>query len=272
MSIKYDFTGKVVLITGSSSGIGAVTAVQFAKSGAMVVVTGRRSDKLAEVAKQCTSVSPKKLKPLEVVADVTKDQDIKRLVETTVQHFGRLDILVNNAGAGTNAPLSDPEFYDKYQKTFQLNLNSMVLLTHLSIDHLAKTRGNIVNISSIFGLRAFSNYAPYCMAKCSIDMFTKCCAAELGRKHIRVNSINPGPIKTEFLTAMGLPIEQSDALFDGFGSQTPVGRAGLPDEVGDAILYLSSDHSKFITGSQLIIDGGSVAGNTMVNELDKLVQ
>ncbi|XP_054166295.1 3-oxoacyl-[acyl-carrier-protein] reductase FabG-like [Oppia nitens] len=271
MSLKYDFSGKVVLITGSSSGIGAVTAVQFARSGANVVVTGRRADKLAEVAKQCQNVSPKQFKALEVVADVTKEADLKRLVETTIRQFGRLDILVNNAGAGLNAPLSDPGFYESFQKVMQINLNSIVLLTHLCVDHLAKTRGNIVNISSIAGLRAFANFSPYCMAKCSIDMFTKCCAAELGPKHIRVNVINPGPIKTEFITAMGLPSDQSDSMFDDFGSRIPVGRAGLPDEVGDAILYLSSDHSKFITGSQLTIDGGTVASNTMSNDFAKSI-
>ncbi|XP_054166168.1 3-oxoacyl-[acyl-carrier-protein] reductase FabG-like [Oppia nitens] len=261
MSLKFDFTGKVVLVSGSSSGIGAATAVQFAKSGAMVVVTGRRSDKLAEVANQCTLVSPKKLKPLEVVGDVTNNADIKRLVETTVQHFGRLDVLVNNAGGATMSSLADPEFYQKFLNEMQLNLNSMVLLTHLSVDHLAKTRGNIVNISSIAGLRAFTTNPAYCMAKCSIDMFTKCCAAELGPKHIRVNVINPGPIKTSAFTAVGLTIEQNDAMFDKMGSVTPVGRAGLPEEVADTCLYLASDHSKFVTGAQLIIDGGMVAAN-----------
>ncbi|XP_054166157.1 3-oxoacyl-[acyl-carrier-protein] reductase FabG-like [Oppia nitens] len=262
MSIIYDFSGKVVLITGSSSGIGAATAVQFAKSGANVVITGRRSDKLAEVAKQCSSVSPKQLPTLEVVGDLTNDEDIKRLVETTIRHFGRLDILVNNAGGLTESQLNDSDFYQKFQNEMQLNLNSMVLLTHLSVDHLAKTRGNIVNISSVAGLRALTTNSAYCMAKCSVDMFTKCCAAELGSKHIRVNVINPGPIKTLALTTShGMTIEQNDALFDKIGSLTPVGRAGLAHEVADTVLYLASDHSRFVTGAQLIIDGGMVAAN-----------
>ncbi|XP_054166124.1 3-oxoacyl-[acyl-carrier-protein] reductase FabG-like [Oppia nitens] len=262
MSLEFDFTDKVVLITGSSSGIGAAIAVQFARSGATVVITGRRSDKLAEVAKQCQSVSPKQLPTLEVVGDLTNDEDIKRLVETTVQHFGRLDILVNNAGGTTMSSLTDPEFYQKFLNEMQLNLNSMVLLTHLSVDHLAKTRGNIVNISSIAGLRAFSSNPAYCMAKCSIDMFTKCCAAELGPKHIRVNVFNPGPIKTlAFTTTRGMTIEQNDALFDKMGSLAPVGRPGLPHELADTVLYLASDHAQFITGAQLCVDGGLIVSS-----------
>ncbi|XP_054166102.1 L-xylulose reductase-like, partial [Oppia nitens] len=261
MSLKYDFTDKVVLITGSSSGIGAATAVQFAKSGAMVVVTGRRSDRVAEVAKQCTSVSPKHLSALEVVGDITQEADVKRLLATTIRHFGRLDILVNNAGAGITAPIGSPDFYTAFQKAMQINLNSMVLLTHLSVDHLAKTRGNIVNISSVAGLRALPNFAPYCLAKTAMDMFTKCCAAELGPKHIRVNVINPGPIRTEFMTAMGRTSAESDAVIASFEQLVPLGRAGLAVEVADAIIYLASDQSKFVTGAQLIIDGGIVAAN-----------
>ena len=154
MSVLFNFSGKVVLITGSSAGIGAATAVQFSRAGAQVVVTGRRADKVSEVAKECLKVSPKQSKALEVVADVTKPEDLRRLVDTTVKHFGKLDVLVNNAGAGTVTSINNKDFYETYLKVMQINLNSVVYLTHICVEHLEKTKGNIINISSIGGMRA----------------------------------------------------------------------------------------------------------------------
>ncbi|CAG2178902.1 unnamed protein product, partial [Oppiella nova] len=211
-------------------------------------------------------VSPKQSKALEVVADVTKPEDLRRLVDTTVKHFGKLDVLVNNAGAGITANISDKNFYDNYLKVMQINLNSVVYLTHICVEHLEKTKGNVINISSIGGMRAFLDFGPYCMAKCAMDMFTKCMAAELGPKRIRVNVINPGPIRTEFLTAMGSSQAESDKVFDAF-AVVPVGRAGLSDDVADSILYLASDHAAFVTGTNLISDGGAVAANALNSDI-----
>ncbi|CAG2174724.1 unnamed protein product [Oppiella nova] len=151
MSLQYNFSGKVVLITGSSSGIGAVTAVQFSRAGAHVVVTGRRADRVSEVAKECLKVSPKQWTALEVVADVTKPEDLRRLVDTTIAYFGKLNVLVNNAGAGIVAKIGEKDFYENYLK--------------------------------------LTWWSPYCMSKAAMDMFTKSIAAELGPKRIRVNGI-----------------------------------------------------------------------------------
>ena len=149
MSLTFDFTGKVSLITGSSSGIGAATALLFAKSGANVVVTGRTASKVTEVAKQCRDVSPHGLPALEVVADVTIDADLQRLVDTTVAEFGKIDILVNNAGCGRRAAISDQNFMDNYRQVMRTDLDSVVYLTHICCKHLEKTKGTVVNISSI---------------------------------------------------------------------------------------------------------------------------
>ncbi|CAG2114461.1 unnamed protein product, partial [Medioppia subpectinata] len=257
MSIKFDFTGKVVLVTGSSSGIGAATAVQFAQSGAIVVVTGRRADKIAEVAKECLKVSPKGIKALEVTADVTKRVNLQRLVYETINHFGKLDILVNNAGAGILASVQDKDYYDNFKKVMAINLNSVVYLTHICVEHLEKTKGNIINISSIAGLRTFIGFSPYCMAKCALDMFTQCMAAELGPKRIRVNVINPGPVRTGFSTAMGTPQEVSDKTMAAYSDFVPIGRVGEPDDLAHSILYLASDHAAFVTGSIVLITGSS---------------
>ncbi|XP_054167710.1 uncharacterized protein LOC128965082 [Oppia nitens] len=191
MSVTYDFTGKVALITGSSSGIGAATAQLFAKSGANVVVTGRNADRVAKVAKQCTDVSPKQLTALEVVGDLNKQEDCDRLIQTTVQTFGKIDILVNNVGLGNRADVTKEDYFQKFQNVMQTNLNSVVYLTHKSVEHLAKTNGNIINISSVASKVSGGNGAsPYHISKAALDMFTKCMAAELGPKHhIRVNSV-----------------------------------------------------------------------------------
>ncbi|CAG2182918.1 unnamed protein product, partial [Oppiella nova] len=120
----------------------------------------------------------------------------------------------------------------------QINLNSVVYLTHICVEHLEKTKGNVINISSVGGLRAVQGFTPYSMAKCAMDMFTKCMAAELGPKRIRVNVINPGPIRTEFMEAMGMPKEIADKATKLCENLTVLGRVGESEDVGDSILYL----------------------------------
>ncbi|CAG2175854.1 unnamed protein product [Oppiella nova] len=199
MTTSRDFTGKVVLITGSSGGIGAVTAVEFARLGAQVVVTGRRKDRVSAVAKQCAEASPTGAKALEVVADVTNDDDCRRLVSDTIKTFKKLDILINNAGRGIVESIWDEDILDKYELIMNTNLRSVVRLTHLCVEHLEKTKGNIVNVSSIGAFKPRGPCYSYSMSKAAMDMFTKCVALELGPKGIRANTINPGSVKTEFI-------------------------------------------------------------------------
>ena len=148
MSVVYNFLHKVVLVTGSSSGIGAVTAQEFSWAGAQVIITGRNSNKLSEVGKQCSEVSPKGLKPLEVLADIGNEDDCKRLVDQTIEQFGRLDVLVNNAGMGGFTSIYNPKIMDKFDELIKINLRQVVLMTHLTAKYLEQTKGNIVNISS----------------------------------------------------------------------------------------------------------------------------
>ena len=157
MSVKRDFSGKVVLITGSSSGIGAVAAEEFSKAGAQVVINARDAQKLSEVGKQCLKVSPKGLKPLEVVADVSKEEDCNRLIDSTINAFGKLDVLVNNAGRGGMSSVEDPKNLKTFDELMNLNLRSVVVLTQLSVKHLEKTKGNVINISSVAGLTPVSH-------------------------------------------------------------------------------------------------------------------
>jgi len=150
------FGGKVALISGSSSSIGAKTAILLSKAGAQVVVTGRNAQNVSQVAQQCTKVSPKELLVLEVVADVTKTDDCKRLIDSTISKFGKLGVLVNYAGAGARSSIRDPNLIDVYDQTMNLNLRSVVYLIHLSVEHLEKTKGVIINVSSIAALRPVS--------------------------------------------------------------------------------------------------------------------
>ncbi|CAG2108312.1 unnamed protein product [Medioppia subpectinata] len=269
MSLKFDFSGRVALVTGSSSGIGAATAVLFAKSGAKVVVTGRNGDKVAEVAKQCADVSPTGVSAvLQVLADVTSEQDLQRLVTETVDTFGRLDVLVNNAGAYVMSAVYDDKFMDAFKSVLNTNLNSIVYLTHICVKHLEKTKGNIVNVSSIAAKLTVLNGSPYCMSKAAMDMFGKCIAVELGPKGIRVNTVNPGVVRTNVLEAQGASKEVANQVYDMFGGKYPVGRAGEGLDIAHNILYLASDESSFVTGTSLVSDGGHVAANVSMNAND----
>ncbi|XP_054158363.1 uncharacterized oxidoreductase MexAM1_META1p0182-like [Oppia nitens] len=265
MSVTYDFTGKVALITGSSSRIGAGIALLFAKSGANVVVTGRNADRVAQVAKQCTDVSPKQQKALEVVGDLNREEDLNRLIETTVQTFGKLDILVNNAGIDHLADPISADYYEKFINVMQTNLYLAVNMTHKCVPHLTKTRGNVINISSNGSKVTLKGYSSHCMSKASLDMFTQCMAAELGPKHhIRVNSVNPGTILTNFLVNnTGVTCHEIDnELFAAIGAKYPVGRPGQPEDIANTVAYLASDTAAgFITGSIVVADGGHIAAN-----------
>ena len=157
MSNTRNFSGKVVLITGSSSGIGAEAAIEFSRLGANVAITGRNDRNLSSVAQQVVNVSPKGLKPLQVVADISKPEDCNRLIDETIKSFGKLDVLVNNAGrADACSSVTDPDILNKYQNQMDTDLRSVIYLTHLSVKHLEKTKGNIINISSVAGLKPVS--------------------------------------------------------------------------------------------------------------------
>ncbi|CAG2110785.1 unnamed protein product, partial [Medioppia subpectinata] len=257
----------VALITGSSSGIGSATALLLAKSGANVVITGRNADNVSKVCKECL----KGLKALPVVADVTKEEDLDRLLDTTIKTFSKLDILVNNAGIGFYAPITDADYIPKLKAVFDTNLNSVIYLTHKSIQYLEKTKVNIINISSIADIQSVSiiinsgGISPYHMSKAALDMFTKCIAVDLGPKGIRVNSVNPGAIRTAIIRDSKMTEQQIKSLWERVKSRYPVSRCGEPLDIANTVAYLASDHASFITGTIMVADGGHLAANIRMN-------
>lgn len=182
-----NFAGKVVLVTGASSGIGARTAQKFAQLGASLSLTGRKLENLQKVAKECEGQNA----AFVVAGDITNADDTKRIVDETIKKFGKLDVLVNNAGIIETGTIENTSL-EQYDRVMNTNIRSIYHLTMLAVPHLIKTEGSIVNISSVNGIRSFPGVLAYNLSKAAVDQFTRCVALELAPKKVRVNSVNPG--------------------------------------------------------------------------------
>ncbi|XP_057339386.1 3-oxoacyl-[acyl-carrier-protein] reductase FabG-like [Microplitis mediator] len=245
------FLGKVVLITGASSGIGAATAIHLSNLGASLSLTGRNLDNLQNVADKCN----KERKPFLITGELTNENDTKNILESTIKHFGKLDVLINNAGTIERGSIENTSL-DQYDRVFNLNVRSMYHLTMLAVPHLIKTKGNIVNVSSVNGLRSFPGVLSYCMSKSAVDQFTRCTAIELASKQVRVNAVNPGVVVTNLHERSGMSPEELKAFFERSKTTHALGRPGQVDEVAKTIGFLASDDASFITGATLPVDGG----------------
>ena len=244
------FTGKVVLITGASSGIGAATAIHFAQLGAELALSGRNAQNLNAVSEKC-----KPNKTFMVTGELTNEADVKNIVESVVKHYGRLDILVNNAGVLENGSIENLSL-EQHDRIFNVNVRSLMHMTMLAVPHITKTKGNIVNVSSVAGLRAFPGILSYCMSKAAVDQFTRCVALELAPKQVRVNAVNPGVVITNLHKSSGMTDEQLKTFFEGSKQTHALGRPGNTSEIAKAIAYLASDDASFVTGVTLSVDGG----------------
>uniref|UniRef100_A0A9J8AX90 Zgc:101858 n=1 Tax=Cyprinus carpio carpio TaxID=630221 RepID=A0A9J8AX90_CYPCA len=232
--------GKVTLITGASSGIGAGTAVLFAKL--VLALNGRDVDNLTKVAKECEACG--------AVQDT-----VKRTVEMVIAHFEKLDVLINSAGILAMGSIETTDMA-QYDKIMSVNVRSVYHLTHLCVPHLIKTKGSIVNVSSVNGQRSFPGVLAYCMSKSAIDQFTRCVALELASKQVRVNAVCPGVIITEVHKRAGLDEDQYAQFLEKCKVTHALGRPGEVEEVAHAIAFLASDAATFITGVNLPVDGG----------------
>ncbi|CAH2051666.1 unnamed protein product, partial [Iphiclides podalirius] len=232
MSLK----NKVVVVTGSSSGIGASTAIEFAKEGAHVVIVGRNETKLENVRETCEKYGKK---PLVIKADVSKDTDGKKIVDETIEKFGRIDVLVNNAGISELVDITSENFMEGYDRIINVNLRGVVYITHQAIPHLIKSKGNIINISSVAGVNTVGipDFIAYGMSKAGLNHFTRCVALKLASYGVRVNTTSPRPVRTDIINH---PTMES-VTWEKLGEMTALKRVSDPVEIADLILFLSSD-------------------------------
>jgi len=259
--------GKVAIITGSSGGIGAETAVHFAELGASVTITGRKEDKLNEVKGRIEKAGGK---ALVIVGDVTKDETRQKLINDTVKTFGKLDVLVNNAGAGVMAQVHEGKL-DQLDWVMDLNVRSVVAMCTLALPHLQKTKGSIINISSVAALVPSGFYG---MSKAALDHYTKSLAGEVGPMGVRVNSVNPAAVETNFLEGV-LPNcseDMKNLFYEKVASGYPLQKVGHSINIAKAIAFFASEESEWTTGSILVVDGGMMSSNPMMANLKPLFE
>jgi NAD(P)-dependent dehydrogenase (short-subunit alcohol dehydrogenase family) len=243
---------RVVLVTGATSGIGIAVSLRFAENAARISAVGRNETALAEVRH---AIEANRGKPLSIVADVTNAADAKRAIDETVDTFGRLDVLVNAAGhisAGTieNTPLA------AWDAMMDVNLRAVFHLMQLAAPHLIQTKGNIVNVSSVTGLRSFPGVLAYCVSKAGVDQLTRCAALELAPKGVRVNAVNPGVVITEIHKRGGMSEADYGRFLEHSKTTHPIGRVGEAREIAELVFYLASEKAAWITGATYPIDGG----------------
>jgi NAD(P)-dependent dehydrogenase (short-subunit alcohol dehydrogenase family) len=249
--------GKVALITGGGTGIGTAIAERFVAEGAMICITGRRQAMLDKVAQALTSGSVTTCS-----GDVTKYDDVKRMVQTALTFGGRLDVVVNNAGIDPGGTVTDldPEVW---RRVIDVNLTGSFLVMKASIPHLIKGGGgSIINISSLGGLRCLPGMPAYCASKAALIMLSKQAALDYGPFKVRCNAVCPGATRTAMLEEALRPLAESlgtdvEGVFARISSNVPLHRVAAPDEVSGICTYLASYDSSFMTGSVLLLDGGA---------------
>jgi len=239
--------GKVAIVTGSTSGMGRATAVLFAREGAKVVVTGRNEERAKAVVDQIKSEGNEAIYAL---VDTSKVEDVKKLVDVTLDTYGTVDIIFNNAGALSMSSLQNVSI-EEWDKIFNINLTSSLYLTQLAAPIMkAKGKGVIINTSSVAGFAAHHGFAAYVTSKHAMNGLTKSMAWELGPE-IRVNAIAPGAIHTAMVDSIGGPAVLQN-MIDG----CPMKRVGQPEDIANVALFLASDDSSFIDGQIIKVDGG----------------
>lgn len=246
------FAGRVALVTGATSGIGQACALAFAAAGANVAAAGRKEAALREVEQKIRDAGAK---PLTIKANLSNDQEAARAIEETTRAFGGIDVLVNAAGHISSGTIENTSL-EAWDDMMNVNVRAPFQLMQKALPSLIERRGNIVNVSSVTGLRAFPGVLAYCVSKAALDQLTRCASLELGPKGVRVNAVNPGVVVTEIHKRGGMSEEAYAAFLEHSKTTHPLGRTGRPEEVASLVLYLASDEASWITGATYSIDGG----------------
>ncbi len=269
MKPRMKLEGKVVLITGGGTGIGTAIAERFVAEGAKICISGRRQEMLDKVARSLLAGTV-----ATCPGDVTKYEDVERMVKTALTFGGRLDVVVNNAGIDPGGTVTDVDV-ELWRQVIEINLTGPFLVMKAAIPHMIRGGGgSIINISSLGGLRCLPGMAAYCSSKAALIMLTKQASLDYGPFKVRCNAVCPGATRTAMLESALSPVAQAlstdvDGVFARISSNVPLRRVAAPEEISGICSYLASDDSSFMTGSVLLIDGGAavvdVAGAALSN-------
>ncbi len=247
---------RVALITGASSGIGRTTALLMGREKANVALLARNEGRLQEVA---GTIEREGGKALVIRGDITDPKICDRAMEQVISRFGRLDIMVNAAGILETGTVENTELED-WDRMMNINLRSVFYLMHVAVPHLIESKGVIINVSSVNGVRSFPGVMAYNVSKAAVDQLTRCAALELADKGVRVNSVNPGVTITELHRRAGMDDETYRKFIERSYDTHPIARGlnrlAQPEDVAYLILYLASPLAEWITGVNYLVDGG----------------
>ncbi len=234
---------KTVIVTGAARGIGLATTKQFLSEGWSVAMVDWDEKELSRAAAELSN-------SIAIAEDVSDPQSVERIIKATIREFGQIDALVNNAGIADFGPIEETDF-ERWRRVMSVNLDGVFLMSQAAIPKLKKTKGTIVNIASISGLRASTLRVAYGTSKAAVIHLTEQQAAELGEFGIRANAVAPGPVRTKLAMAV-----HTQDIIDAYHDAIPLNRYGTEEEIANVIYFLSSEKAGFVTGQLISVDGG----------------
>ena len=249
MNLKFDFTGKSIIITGGTRGIGFVTAQKFLEAGAKVAIFGSRKETVDKAISELKEQNPS-FEVLGFFPDLTKESQVRETFSKIKETFGKIDCLINNAGISSHTPLSSFS-EEEFDSINNLNVKGVYVCSKVAVEHLKETKGNIINTSSMVSLYGQTSGFIYPASKFAVNGITLSLSRELAPLGIRVNAVAPGITETDMVKS--LPPQMIEPLI----KTIPLGRIGKPEDIANAFMFLASDEASYITGDILHVDGNA---------------